>query len=758
MNELQTYRQAAVDTAWHLCRHGIKIFPAIYGTKKPGLKWKQLATSDMNEFVKLVPPGKFNLALTFGPESNLIDIEPDDDAAVAKLAELMAENGCKTIAYKSRNGIHNLFRYEPRLAVFGKAVIKVGNLECRMGVGGYGSGEEDDADSRAAYSICPPSLHPDTKEHYLWMPGCAPWEADLAPMPENIINFFVTNYRAGGGGKSEVEVDAYEDGYLPGPGHRHEYLLKASKSFYTQWQLPRSLCEDMTRLLSQAIGSYELEGRGETEIKNLFNKLERPNDPLKELTIAVNMSDVDAVTEMVQVQRATTAAGHCQEIPTHIFHPLIEEASQNAKLAQYPRNLFLNTILCTTAHTLGQAVKVRVSEDHDPTGLQLFSFGVGGSGTGKSKTIKALLGPVSHSDSVTTEGSPEGLVSLMSRFPRGVMIELTEGKEFFKMLGKYSSQPGQGSDNSLFHKCWSGDKIKRTLQKGTFGCQEPFLVVCAAIQKINLNQMPPGDCLDGLLQRMLIMPIGDVPRKTDPMALSLFQQFLRTWYEIVGRLETVKPAIGQPVLSSMITGSGVAIRPLTLTLDKHAREMWNDYASDKRSPQTMGAWPEDHPYRADVVRHAEMGLRLAGSLFMQDCACDKAFWEHHQVGNQDNGWLPEAVMKRGIDYMEHAWYQKQKLVDPIVESAFASASGLHMLQREESVVSRVDKHIAARRRRIEQAFGEEWTHREYYTVFKLKKEEARRELDLFIREGHIVELGLVDGKKSVRYKFLGEVE
>jgi hypothetical protein len=753
MSDLQEHRLAALRTAGHLCRLGIRIFPLKYGAKEEFLHkgdWDAYATNDINKFVTLVPPGLFNMAISFGPESNICDVEPDSDSAAETLRGMIEESGVKTVMYfTSRRGIHHLFKYEPRLAVFNKANLKVDNIECRLGL-------FNEKNKRRQYSVIPPSLHPDTGLFYNWVPGHAPWDVDVAQMPENIIQFFLTNYA--NKDYSKTDVVSTGEGFLPGEGYRHDWLLKFSKELYTKWLLPRPHVEDLCRYMSQAIGSYELEGRGEHEIKNLFNNLQRPVDPLKELTAEISMEDVNDVLETMRSMQASSNAGQSPEIPTHVFPEMIEEASQYAKLAGYPRNLFLHAILCVTSHALGQAVRVRVSPDHGTMGLQMFSFGVGGSGTGKSKTLSALLGPVSHSESVTTEGSPEGLVSLMSRFQRGIMLEFTEGKEFFKMLGKYGPNAGQGSDNSLFHKCWSGDKIKRTLQKGTFGVQSPFLTVCAAIQKINLNQMPVNDCMDGLLPRMFVYPIGDVPAKEDPAALAKVQEFLRQWYEIVGRLESVKPSIGLPSISGLLAGAGVAINPLTMTLDAPAREAWREYAAYKKSPQTLSQWPEDHPYRADVVRHAEIALRTATGLFVLNCACDKGYWDQYQVGSQDHGTISKEWMQRGIDFMEHNWYQKQKLVDGIVESAFAVASSNFMLGREESVPARFAVQAADRRRRVEKAFGEVWTLREYYSVLKLKKDDARKELDMFLREGTVVELPIQDGQKTARFKFLGEAD
>jgi energy-coupling factor transporter ATP-binding protein EcfA2 len=759
MNETQQYRVNAINTAMHLMSRGIKVFPAAYGSKSPLIpiehgSWKDYATTDPTAFVNLLnkhtPNKAFNLAAIFGPESGVCDVEPDDDQAAETLEGFIKESGVRTIAYKSRRGTHYFFRWEPRLAVFKSSNLKVKNLECRLGV------FQKDGTVGGQYSITPPSLHPDTGEYYQWLPGCEPWSVAPAPMPENLIQYFETNYRSTT--SRLVEVDSNNDGYLPGEGHRHEWLLAFARHLFCDWLLPLEECMELTRIMSQRTGSYYMEGRGETELVNLFKRLTRPVDPIKEMTAAVDMANLTDVIDIVRQQQRAEKAGMCPEIPSHIFPPLIEMASQNARAAQYPRNFWLNTIAAAVSYACGQAVRVRASVNHETTGLQMFSFGVGGSGSGKSKTLKALLGPLSHSDAVSTEGSPEGLVSLMTRFRRGILLQFSEGKEFFKMLGRYGQNPGAGSDNSLFHKCWSGDKIRRSLQKGTFGLEDPFMTVIAGIQKINLNAMPLNDCIDGLLQRMSVFPLGDVPTKEDPVAMAATKDFLIEWYQIVDRLSTVKSSIGSPSLSSLIAGAGVPVMPLTLTLDPEAFKVWQDYAAMKRSDITMSQFPDEHPYRADLVRHAEMVLRKAGNLFMQACSCDKDFWEQTGVGNRDEGFIPKYVLENAIDWMEWDWQQKQILTDHLVEAAFASVSGTHMLQREESVARKVSQYVLDRRRRIESRIGEEWSLRQYYDCFRLKKMDAQTEIDMFLREGHIVQLPMSEGQKALRYKFLGEME
>lgn len=746
INPQEQHRAVAMLTAAHLCQHGIRIFPLAFGTKKPysGESWPSISTSNFAQFNKIVPSiGTFNLAIHFGPESNLCDVEPDSEEGVSIIEGLMKEGNVRTIAYRSRRGIHRLFRYPKALEVLKNNNPKAHGLECRLGSGGMNF-----------YSACPPSLHPDTNEYYEWLPGCAPWDVSAAEMPEHIVKWFLANVKQGG---KELSVTAHDDGYLPPSGCRHEWLLHFSKTLYQDWHLPLEDCMELTRYMSQKTGSYYEEGRGENELKNLFKGLRRKHDPAKELSVAVNMDDVHSLSEDLQIKRLEDGTGVSAEIPSHIFPPMIEAASQHAKKAGFPRNLWLMTCLGATFHCLGQAVRVRASQNHETIGLQTYAFGVGGSGSGKSRTMNALLRPIHHSPAITTEASPEGLVTHMTKNPRAVTLELTEGKDFFKMLSRYS-QNGQGSDNSLFHKCWSGDRVWRTLQKGTFGLDSPFLNVIAAIQKINLNQMPPNDCNDGLLQRMLVYPIGNIPRKEDAQSLVHHNLFLIEWANILTRLSEVKPAVGSPTLSSLVSGAGLSSAPLVLTNNEEAYKIWLEYATMKRSETTMAQFPEDHPHRADLVRHAEYVLKLAAGLSMLWFACDVDFWNKHNVPAQDHGWIDADMLKRAIALMEWLWGHKQNLVDAVVEQSFSAIAGDHMIGKAESIATSVQKQVKERQRRVEKLCGEEWTVRDYCRSLRLKKEEAVKELDLFQREGHVVPLEMKEGQKAIRYKFLGEVE
>lgn len=739
----QEYRNTAVQTALWLCKHKIEIFPLNYGVKGAEFRWKEVCTSDPNAFIRSVKAGPFNLAMTFGPKSGVIDIEPDTDAAVEVIERLMAENGVKTMAYQSRRGTHRIFKWSPVFMHFGKAALKAHGLDIRYGTSDL-----------AVYSVCPPSLHPDTKKHYYWLPGCAPWEVVPADLPDNVRDYCLANISGGKKGGMALDVDQTEDGYLPAVGGRHEYLLGFSKLLYCNLLMPTELCVELTRTVSQTIGSYTEEGRGEKELTNLFKGLHRPADPVKEMSAVISMATVNEVANEAFSRYNETNRPSDEDIPSHIFHPKLEEASQWARNAHLPRNLWLMTLLTATAAATGTATCIRASPHHPVTGTQIYAFGVGGSGTGKSRVLKALLAPFTDSEAVATDATPEALTSCLMRNPRGVMLELTEGKEFYKMLGRYSAKDDQGSDNSLFHKCWSGDRMRVQRQKLTYAIDNPHLVVSAAIQQLNLNMIPQNDVIDGLMQRMLPYPIGKVPKKTTKEALEAHAAFLIEWGVMVKRLRAVKVTLGNPTLTDLTKEVGKPVIPTTLTLTPQAQQVWEDYAALKRSDQIEAQWPDpEHPFRADLVRHAEYALRISDLLFYLDLCCEPEKWYDWKIEQLDHAWVGDNIARRSIDFMEWIWGHKQVLLEPIVEAAFSAASNGHLLKKSEGVSTKVEGYVRERKRRVETAAGEDWTIREYYTAIRLKKREAEKEVEMFMREKHVVMHDLKEGQRAIRYSF-----
>jgi hypothetical protein len=254
---------------------------------------------------------------------------------------------------------------------------------------------------------------------------------------------------------------------------------------------------------------------------------------------------------------------------------------------------------------------------------------------------------------------------------------------------------------------------------------------------------------------MIVYPIGSVPKKATREALAKHAEFLHFWHEMLGRLMEVKVTVGSVPLTAMMSGTGTVTKPLVNTLTEEARLVWEEYAAHKRSDQVEGQWEDpEHPFRSDLVRHAEIALRLANVLFMLDHAVNKQTWYEWNVASQDFGSIPASVMERAIVLMEWLWKHKQVYFEGLVEAAFAAVAGGH-LQKAETIPSKVTKYVEERRRRVERHVKEDsFTLRDYYRLLSIKKAEAQAELDLFLREGHVVDLGVPEGGKAVRYKFL----
>jgi hypothetical protein len=92
------------------------------------------------------------VGLLLGPEAGIIDIEFDGPEGENSLATLMNGEIILTIGWSSARGPHHLFRYDARLARYGKSIIKLPKLpglEIRIG-----------GDGKQLQSNCPPRSGP----------------------------------------------------------------------------------------------------------------------------------------------------------------------------------------------------------------------------------------------------------------------------------------------------------------------------------------------------------------------------------------------------------------------------------------------------------------------------------------------------------------------------------------------------------------------------------------------------------------------
>jgi len=737
------YQTAVVQTAVCLASRGIAVFPAQFRSKIPKAEflWKRDATTDPLRVPTIFSGGPWSLAVVMGPRSGIMDVEPDDAESSALVDKMMADSGVRTVSYRAKRGIHRWFRYDPTLDVFGKSGTKAGGLELRLG------------SDNNYYSICPPSIHATSGEYYEWLPGCAPWEIPIAAIPESLKQYFIKHgsYK----NRNTVSVDAEDDGYLPSIGVRHDYLLRLSKLLYCDLRMPRDVCAEIATMVSQRIGTFNEPGRGALEVQNLFKDLVRSPLPQEEFADIDFTAAYELASDLLAKQQIVQTGG-VPEIPNGIFCPRIETISQHARLSGLPRNLWLMTLLTAACHAMGNGCKIRANEHAPCSGLQMYTFGVGASGTGKSQVLNRLLRPYSDAEHFLTDSTPEALTSALARNPRGVLVELAEGRDFFAMFGRYNQGPGGPGINTttLWHKGWSGDRLKVLRQKGAVLVPTPHICVAAAIQRSNLSQMPQSDMLDGLLQRILLFPIGRTPKKTDKESQRLYQGAEPFVHSIIERLMTVRSTVGQPSVMSLANYVGVAVAPLVMTLDAEAQHTWNMYRESKVSDQAELLYPEDHPWRSDQVRHAEMALRVAAGLYAIEMAADVEYWQKWAIPNQEQLWVPRRIVQAAISLVEWAWLHKQILMDPWVESAFSKLSAGGGLHGNESIPEKMHQFAEQRQRRVERT-AEDWTLRDYYRCLNMAKDKAEAEVADLLHRGVIVQ---VEGTKPVRYRFVRKAE
>lgn len=164
---------------------GWNLHPAI--GKKPVGRWKrsQLERPQWGEVSQMFDrvPGA-NIALVLGPTSGgLMAIDPDRPQAEEYL---QARGLPPTVSFRSTRGIKRLYRLRPEHYDLAHTRTPISKLEFRWNV----------------VVIIPPSIRPEDKTLYEWLPGMSPFEMEIAFAPEWVVEIMTTGPRP------------------PGPAHR----------------------------------------------------------------------------------------------------------------------------------------------------------------------------------------------------------------------------------------------------------------------------------------------------------------------------------------------------------------------------------------------------------------------------------------------------------------------------------------------------------------------------------------------------------
>ena len=735
-----------IATAFALQSHGIRVFPVQWQSKSPLLKadWRDIATTDTERLARMVSgASRFNLAMALGPSSGIIDLELDSEQAAKEYEQIASLLGDPvTISYKSSRGTHRLFRWDERIGG-GKAVVKYRGIELRIGTGDKG-----------AYSVCPPSTHA-SGANYQWMPGCSPWEASISPLPEGMINFFREVRSAGAASRVEMTRDG--DDFVPEPGQRHAAALRITTLLAGHIRLPRELVTDMMMPYQEHVGKVSEFGyeAARKEIHDMVSTVQRPTLP-DDILVEVDFDEIyEAARVLARDVRQQAAAVYDKPMPP-VFSEWVERLGCTARLAQVPKTFILMNALTAVSAALGASVTVQSDEESSPTGVQIYSLGVGESGSGKSRAMKTILSTLSNSTSFITNTTPEALMSLLARTPRGVCLKIVEGKQLTRMMGKYSGE--SGTDNTVLLEAWSGDTISVNRQdaKRCTRISDPFLTIAATVQPHNLRSaFGVDDIMEGLMQRLLIYSGDGVPEDADQEASREFADLMCRFNEMMLRLHNHRSDFGNTLIGSV---AGVDARrltgPLRLVLDEEGRKLWQRYAKYKRSADTQDLYPEEHPFRTDMVRHAEYVLRIAGCLFMMDIASSEDSWEGTSVESHEYAILPCSYVSRAASLMEWLWSQKQVLMADVVEEAFHKAKPEQHLRSMQTLPEAV-RRFAVRRERVlrSRLKGKSvWTVREYQRHLRIDTAQlAREEIALLESMGHVYQHAV--SNRSQVYKF-----
>lgn len=716
-------------TAFDLACRGIRVFPVGWQSKSPILpgSWLDYATNDVSKIPQLFSR-KCGIAVRLGPQSGILDMELDGPAAEADLEAIIQIYGdVPTVSYQSYRGIHRWYRWTPELMLHRKAVLYYRSIELRLGT-----------EEKGAYSVAPPSLHESGTCMYRWLPGRAPWEVPIADFPKHLISLFAPKTSTS---VSVVETSKADDGWLPEPGHRHAFALRLSKMLRADLRLPRNLVVEMMHCYNQEVGKT-----GEVAIKEIEDmvgsiKLPETTDQI----FGLNFSEIYEAAKTVSTQQKKRDHVERNPIPS-ILPDWMEDFGWAAFRSQVPRNFWNMTLLTAVSAATGTAANVRYSDEAPSTGLQMYALGVGESGSGKSRALKTLLTPFTGQPSFCTNATTEALTTMLARNRRGVLLQVVEGRKFARMLGKYSQTTDGSNDNGVLLEAWSGDVIASVRQdeKKNVRIENPFLTVAATIQPHNLRNFSVDDVMEGLLQRLLVYGADVTPEDEDTQSHKDLAEFFVQYVDMINRVRSLRPNLYSDVIGSITSDPDVIslnCSPLTMVLDDQASTRWKEYARWKRSADNLDQYPEEHPYRTDMARHAEVALRMAGILYLTHAASTPESWESANLNHHRKIYIPLDILEKAIEWQEWQWSEKQNLTEDLVEDRYFKAMPQRALKAIQSLPEAMLQFAVRRQRTMQARFKEaEWTARDYYRYLRLDAEQAHEEIVQLLSAGLIQEV------------------
>ncbi|MCK5020270.1 MAG: bifunctional DNA primase/polymerase, partial [Candidatus Peribacteraceae bacterium] len=209
------------DYALHYHRE-INLMPIPVSGKQSLVAWKEYQDKVAPEhivrdwFLKHINAG---IAILTGPVSNVLVLDLDGQQAIDLISTKYPVP--KTWMVQTRKGRHLYFKWDKRIN-FPTVIVKL----CGMG-SKKGETPEWGVDVRGhgGYVVAPPS-----EGVYHWLPGYAPWEVNLAPLPDWLFSLLTFHNKSEQEGSTTQPEKTWLTELLEGvgQGERHGALAKLS--------------------------------------------------------------------------------------------------------------------------------------------------------------------------------------------------------------------------------------------------------------------------------------------------------------------------------------------------------------------------------------------------------------------------------------------------------------------------------------------------------------------------------------------------
>jgi len=648
-----------LDTALELL-HCFKLWPVAIkpDDKAPiGDSWGSTRPTEQSIKATFKRHPEAGVGLLLGPEAGIIDIECDGPDGEESLAKLMGGEIVLTLGWSSARGPHHVFRYDARLARYGKSIIKLPELpglETRIG----GNGKQ-------LQSNCPPTIGADGKPRE--------WNGNdiVADLPEAVFSFLdaalakpkhkprikasdltltVTSARDAYANKAlDDECQAVA---LAPDGEQNETLNTAAFNlgqFVGAGVLDRSEVE--RRLLDSAADYVQKDGEAQAR-KTIQSGLSAGQNQPRDL------SHLDANRNgRHEPGKGGAPTGpppwpplrfseppRALPFPVDVFPlPLQRFCRELAEATLAPVDFVGLSMLVTAAASIGQSLNIRVKKGWNEAAL-LFGVIVALPGKTKSPVVRAVVKPLTEidrrlreesrlareqwdeakkahakkPDSIPAPGpeppqlraivkdiTRESLVIILADNPRGVLCDPDEASGWVASFNEYKGKGG--SDRQFWLSVWGSEPVSVDRKGGRESTYVPFPFVSV------LGGLPP-DMLtslrdergrnDGFLDRIIFSyPDSFPPQKWSERELS--PEAESDWSEAIGRLYmlAMRAEADRPPRPHLVTFTPEAKPVWVVWFDNHAAEMEDPGFSGRYA----GVWSK---LRAHAARFALILSRL----------------------------------------------------------------------------------------------------------------------------------------------------